>query len=160
MIKRIFVAILAFVIGFGIAQAMVPTADQINSASPVIHKAVEVVAPEEASARVGYVRVQNLGVPTFKIYCDFDSSHYETLSNGQNSQQSGKCTDEHYDTDQILTTTTVCVKFTGPVKADGYYRLSPGTRRKIPDLSTFAVWPLSKCSGRGSAYKGYWTYTR
>lgn len=113
---------------------------------------------QPASAQVGNVRVQNMGVPTFKIYCNYGSSSYKTLSSGQNSQQSGKCTADNYDTDQVLVTTTLCVKFVGPVKADGYYRLAPSIRAKVPDLSTFAVWPLSKCSGRGSAYKGYWTY--
>lgn len=135
--KRILIAIVCFVLGFGVAQA--------------------IVAPP-AEAAVGGVRVQNVGVTTFKIFCDYGSSHYETLSSGQNSQQSGKCTAENYDTDQVLVTTTRCVKFVGPVKADGYYRLQPSIRAKVPDLSTFAVHPLDFCSGRGSAYKGYWTY--
>lgn len=152
MIKRIIIAILCLVLGFGVASAIFPQTSENAGPSPV----EEILAPSPAEAVIGFAYVANESPRDIKIACSYGGTLI-VLHPNQQSMQAGKCTKSRSDTDQIKVYTTSIMLFQGPVKADGCYRIAPDHRKKVPDLSYTVIYSLaSGCHGK--SYKGYWTY--
>lgn len=133
--KRLLTVLIAFIVGFCIAGGVINNAD----------------------AKVGFTNVGNESSRDIKIACDYNGPLI-IIKPGRNSMDSGKCTKKRSDTDQIYTTTTQIMLFSGPVKKDGCYRMQPNIRRKLPDLSVATLYNLSSgCHGK--TYHGYWGYS-
>lgn len=111
----------------------------------------------QADAKVGFTYVYNGTSKVTKIACNYDGPLIE-LKPGRNSMDFGKCTKKRSDTDQIYTSTTIIIHFAGPKRKDGCYRVMPGKRAKIPDLSVVNERDLKDgCQGKDKYY-GYWNY--
>ena len=107
---------------------------------------------QPASAKVGHTMIANRGKDNIQVRCDYGKNPIYTLKPGQDSQDKGKCDKRFkYDADQVkVFGDTHCAKFVGPKAKDGWYRLSAGVWRKVPDVSNFTVWPGSdkRCKGK------------
>lgn len=111
--------------------------------------------PTAASASTNGGSVHDVEGNTVRVYCNYGTNDGGTLHEAKSIFADWSWTYCPLDTDQFTVNKDVrCGYFRGPVKADGWYRIKPGTRFKIPGASLMSIYGTNKCNSSTRQ----WTY--